>query len=114
VAAGDGRLTAEELDTAWRPAVRAHAGELAELTATCDTDRHASTPPRCEDLLVIDQKGGHTSAPGLVVPAASSCGPDVRRRAGLTTPCSADTLRIDADMPGKADIVPRRIVMTDN
>ena len=55
VAAGDGRLSAEELDTRLESALSARTlGELAELTA----DLPVATVAKGSDVLVIEQRGG--------------------------------------------------------
>ena len=55
VAAGDGRLTAEELDSRLEVALSARTlGELAELT----TDLPISSAVRAKDILAVEQHGG--------------------------------------------------------
>jgi len=55
VAAGDGRLSAEELDTRLEGALSARTlGELAELTA----DLPIAPAARDKDVLVVEQHGG--------------------------------------------------------
>jgi hypothetical protein len=55
VAAGDGRLTAEELDTRLESALAARTlGELARLTADLPTE----TAAKAKDALVVEQQGG--------------------------------------------------------
>ncbi|MFJ3307878.1 DUF1707 domain-containing protein [Streptomyces sp. NPDC086549] len=101
VAAGDGRLTAEELDERVEAALTARTlGELAVLTA--DLPVAADAPP-AKDVVRIEQQGGSASrGDDWVVPRrleiASAWG-DVTldfTRAVITH----DTLRIDLDMRG--------------
>jgi hypothetical protein len=55
VAGGDGRLSAEELDTRLESALSARTlGELAELTA----DLSIAPADKGKDVLVVDQRGG--------------------------------------------------------
>lgn len=62
VAAGDGRLTAAELDERLDAALSARtAGELARLTADLPTE---GMPPQAKDLVRIDQRFGDVSRTG--------------------------------------------------
>jgi hypothetical protein len=61
VAAGDGRLTAEELDSRLGIALSARTlGELAELT----TDLPTTPATRGKDILVVEQHGGRYARDG--------------------------------------------------
>lgn len=72
VSAGDGRLTAEELDERLELAMTARTyGELAKLVADLPADGSvASAPaPRAKDVVRIDTGSGHTTKEGRwVVP----------------------------------------------
>ncbi|MGW1800723.1 DUF1707 SHOCT-like domain-containing protein [Streptomyces sp. NPDC001984] len=100
-AAGDGRLTAEELDERVEAALSART--LEELAAlTVDLPEAAGVPP-VKDVVRIEQKGGSTTrGEGWVVPrrmAIESAWGDVTldfTRAVITH----ETLRIDLDMSG--------------
>ncbi|WNI27408.1 DUF1707 domain-containing protein [Streptomyces sp. ITFR-6] len=62
VAAGDGRLTAAELDERLDAALSARtAGELARLTADLPSE---GMPPQAKDLVRIDQRFGDVSRTG--------------------------------------------------
>jgi hypothetical protein len=70
VAAGDGRLSAEELDTRLESALSARTlGELAELTADLPIARAATG----KDVLVIEQHGGRYVREGRWPVPESSC-----------------------------------------
>jgi hypothetical protein len=65
IAGGDGRLSAEELDTRLESALSARTlGELAELAADLPTAPAA----RGKDVLVVDQPDVHSADVGLVGP----------------------------------------------
>ncbi|EST21087.1 DUF1707 SHOCT-like domain-containing protein [Streptomyces roseochromogenus] len=101
-AAGDGRITAEELDERVAAALSARTlGELAVLTA--DLPEEAGAAPAAKDVVRIEQQGASTvRADGWVVP----------RRMGIASVwghvtldfssavITHDTLRIDLDMTG--------------
>jgi hypothetical protein len=63
VSAGDGRLTAEELDERLEQAMTARTyGELARLVADLPAEASAATPaapPRVKDVVRIDTRSGH-------------------------------------------------------
>ena len=63
VSAGDGRLTAEELDERLEQAMTARTyGELARLVADLPAEGPAgspATPPRVKDVVRIDTRSGH-------------------------------------------------------
>jgi len=106
VAAGDGRLTADELDERLEAALTARThGELARLTA--DLPALASLPggatAQAKDLVRIDCRGSHTTRTGRwVVPRRmeiQAVGGTVKldfTEAVLSNP----TLRIDASVRG--------------
>ncbi|MEY9858437.1 hypothetical protein ABH935_004052 [Catenulispora sp. GAS73] len=118
IAAGDGRLSAEELDARLEAALTSRTlGELAELTSDLpsapDTGAgyglgQGAAPPS-KDVLVIEQKGGQFVRTGAwVVPGRIELRPkmcDVVLDFSDAV-ISRDTLRIDADMRlGKLIIV---------
>ena len=114
VAGGDGRLTAEELDTRQESALSAQTlGELAELTA------NLPSAPATRDVLVVEQHGGKYVREGRwLVPARIA----LRTRECRVTLDFTDavitsrTLHIDADMVhGKLLIVssPGIVIDTD-
>ena len=96
VAGGDGRLTAEELDTRLESALCARTlGELAELTADLPS------APAARDMLVVQQHGGKYVKEGRwLVPARIA----LRTRECRVTldftgaVITSRVLRIDADM----------------
>jgi Domain of unknown function (DUF1707) len=96
VAGGDGRLTAEELDSRLERALSARTlGELAELTADLPS------APAARDVLVVEQHGGKYVKEGRwLVPARIA----LRTRECRVTLDFTDAvitsraLRIDADM----------------
>jgi hypothetical protein len=104
VAGGDGRLSAEELETRVEGALKAQAlGELAALTADLPT------APGAREVLVIRQEGGrHVQAGRWLVPARIElrthlCRVTLDFTDAVTT---SNVLRIDADMVhGKLVIV---------
>jgi len=111
IAAGDGRLSAEELDARLEAALTSRTlGELAELTSdlpgTPDSGAgygpaHGAAAPPSKDVLVIEQKGGQFVRTGAwVVPGRIELRPkmcDVILDFSDAV-ISRDTLRIDADM----------------
>ncbi len=114
IAGGDGRLSADELDTRVERALSARTlGELAELT----TD--LPTPPAARDVLVIRQHAGKYVQQGRwLVPARI----DLRTQLCRVTLdfthalISSSVLRIDADMQhGKLVIIspPGTVINTD-
>jgi hypothetical protein len=106
VAAGDGRLTPEELDDRLETALTARTyGELAALTADLPPAGSSGVvaPRQARDLLRFDRRGGNVSQSGhWVVPARIEA--DVRGgrvRLDLTEAViSYPTLAIDADVRG--------------
>jgi hypothetical protein len=102
VAAGDGRLTAEELDTRVEAALSARTlGELAELTADLP-DAAVAGLPAPKDLLVIEQKGGgqHVrtgpwAVPGRIELRTKICDVTLDFTDAVLT---RDSLHIDVDM----------------
>lgn len=106
VAAGDGRLTPEELDERLEAALNARTyGELAALTTDLPAVRSLAgvAPRQARDLLRFDRRGGNVNQSGhWVVPARIEA--DVRggrvkldlTEAVITYP----TLAIDADVRG--------------
>lgn len=113
VAGGDGRLTAEELDTRLESALSARTlGELAELTADL------SSAPATSDVLVVEQHGGKYVREGRwLVPARIA----LRTRECRVTLDFSDavitsrTLHIDADMVhGKLLIVSSPGIVIDS
>jgi hypothetical protein len=116
IAAGEGRLSAEELDARLEAALTARTlGQLAELTSDLPVTTAASGgyggygAQPAKDLLVIEQRGGQFSRTGAwVVPARielrpKMCDVILDFTAAVIT---RDTLRIDADMRlGKLVIV---------
>jgi Domain of unknown function (DUF1707) len=114
VAAGDGRLTADELDQRLEAALTARTyQELAALTADLPAAAgpRAEVPARPKDLVRIECKGSSVQrAGGWVVPKAmevSAVGASVRldfTEAVITEP----VLRIDADVYGASLILVTR------
>jgi hypothetical protein len=105
VAAGDGRLTPEELDQRLEAALTARTyGELAALTTDLPgAVAQAVTPPQPADLLQIDQWGGNVVKTGQwAIPArveAKAVGGNVKldfTQARISYP----TLPIDANVQG--------------
>lgn len=106
VAAGDGRLSAEELDARLESALTARTlGQLAELTSDlpslpAETGTPTGAPP-AKDVLVVEQKGGHYArtgawvVPGRIELRPKMCDVILDFTAAVIT---RDTLRIDADM----------------
>ncbi|MFJ9899151.1 DUF1707 domain-containing protein [Streptomyces sp. NPDC091280] len=100
-AAGDGRLTAEELDERVGAALSARTlGELAVLTADLPVAAGA-TPAEVKDVARIEQNGGSTRrGDGWVVPRRL----EIRSRLGDVTldltqaVITQATLRVDLDM----------------
>lgn len=100
-AAGDGRLTAEELDERVGAALSARTmGELALLTADLPADA-GPAPVEAKDVVRIEQSGGSTRrADGWVVPGRL----EIRSRLGDVTldftqaVITRSTLHIDLDM----------------
>ncbi|WP_410099206.1 DUF1707 domain-containing protein [Streptomyces sp. STR69] len=100
-AAGDGRLTAEELDERVEAALSARTlGELAVLTADLPAVA-GTTPVEVKDVARIEQNGGSTRrGDGWVVPRRL----EIRSRLGDVTldftqaVITQATLRIDLDM----------------
>jgi len=119
IAAGDGRLTAEELDSRLDAALSARTlKELAALTA--DLPATAAGTPAPKEVLVIEQKGGQYVRTGpWVVPGRIELRP---RMCDVTLDFTeavigGDTLHIDADMRiGKLIIVagPDIVIDTDD
>ncbi|MCF3130314.1 DUF1707 SHOCT-like domain-containing protein [Streptomyces olivochromogenes] len=101
VAAGDGRLTAEELDERVEAALTARTlGELSALTADLPASAGA---PSAKDVVRIEQQGGSTSrGDGWVVPRRleieSAWGDVTLDLTGAVI--THDALRIDLDMRG--------------
>jgi hypothetical protein len=100
-AAGDGRITAEELDERVAAALSARTlGELAALTA--DLPREAGAAPG-KDVVRIEQQGSSaTRGDGWAVPRRmeiESAWGDVTLDFG-TAVITHDTLRLDVDMRG--------------
>ena len=116
VAAGDGRLSAEELDTRLESALSARTlGELAGLTA----DLPVAAAAKGQDVLVIEQHGGRYVREGRwPVPArielrTRECRVTLDFTHALIT---SDVLRIETDMVhGKLFIVssPGIVIDTD-
>ncbi|MDN3022605.1 DUF1707 domain-containing protein [Streptomyces sp. S.PB5] len=114
VAAGDGRLDAEELDSRLESALSARTlGELAELTA----DLPVPPAVRGKDVLVVEQHGGKFVRRGVwSVPARIELRTQLCRvtldftHAAITS----DVLRIQTDMVhGKLVIVGARDIVID-
>jgi Domain of unknown function (DUF1707) len=116
VAGGDGRLSAEELDTRLESALSARTlGELAELTA----DLPSAAAAQGKDVLVVDQHGGRYVREGRwPVPARI----ELRMRECRVTldfthaVITSDVVRIETDMVhGKLLIVssPGIVIDTD-
>ena len=116
VAAGDGRLSAEELDTRLESALSARTlGELAEVTA----DLPIAPVAKGGDVLVIEQHGGRYvregrwSVPARIELRAQLCRVTLDFTHAVIT---SGVLRIDADMAhGKLLIVspPGTVINTD-
>ncbi|PTM97121.1 uncharacterized protein DUF1707 [Streptomyces sp. VMFN-G11Ma] len=106
VAAGDGRLTVEELDERVEAALTARTmGELAVLTADLPTGPTADLAPDAKDVVRIEQKGGSARrGGGWVVPRrleiASEWGDVTLDFTGAVI--THDTLHIALDMRGGA------------
>jgi len=106
VAAGDGRLTAAELEERLEAALSARThGELAKLTADLPASGIAAKP---KDLIRIDQRFGDMSRTGhWAVPKRM----EIRLKAGdakidfTEAVITHDTLRIDLDLGWGADLV---------
>ncbi|MEV5439757.1 DUF1707 domain-containing protein [Streptomyces sp. NPDC052682] len=114
VAAGDGRLTAEELDERVGAALSARTlGELAALTA----DLPAGSAAEAKDVARIEQVGASTRrGEGWVVPAAM----EIRSEWGEVTldftraVITRDTLRIDLGLhAGALKLVTRPGIVVD-
>jgi hypothetical protein len=111
VAAGDGRLTPEELDDRLETALAARTyAELAALTADLPAARQQAlvAPQQARDLLRFDRRGGNVSQTGhWVVPARIEA--DIRggrMKLDLTEAVIAyPTLAIDADVRGGSVIL---------
>jgi hypothetical protein len=103
VAAGDGRLTAAELDERLEAALTARTGsELAALTADLQAGQ-----PQAKDLVRIDQRFGDVSRVGhWVVPRRM----EIRTRAAdvkldfTDAVITHDTLRLDLDVGPGSDL----------
>ena len=117
VAAGDGRLSAEELDTRLESALSARTlGELAELTA----DLPVATVAKGSDVLVIEQRGGgryvgegYWSVPARIELRTRECRVTLDFTHAVIT---SNVLRIEMDMVhGKLLIVssPGTVINTD-
>jgi hypothetical protein len=106
VAAGDGRLTAEELDDRVEAALSARTGsELARLTADLPASGVLGKP---RDLIRIDQRFGDVSRTGRwVVPKRM----EIRLKGGdakidfTEAVITQDTLHIDLDLGWGADLL---------
>jgi hypothetical protein len=103
VAAGDGRLTAEELDERLEAALSARTlGELAGLTTDLPSGS-AAAPTQAKDVIRIDQRGGSVQRTGRwVLPRRlelrpSWCDVTLDLTEAVIT---GDTLRIDLNMRG--------------
>jgi hypothetical protein len=119
IAAGDGRLSAEELDTRLEAALSARTlGELAELVADLPATLTASPgTPLPKDVLVIEQKGGQYvrtgpwAVPGRIELRSKMCDVILDFTEAVI---SRDTLRIETDMRlGKLIIIPGPGVVVD-
>ncbi|MFD5051795.1 DUF1707 SHOCT-like domain-containing protein [Streptomyces tendae] len=117
-AAGDGRLTAEELDERVGAALTARTqGELAALTADLPGAADRVQVPAAKDVVRIDQEGASTRrGEGWVVPRRM----EIRSAWGEVTLDLAravithDTLHIDLDMrAGALKIVTRPGIVVD-
>jgi Domain of unknown function (DUF1707) len=105
ISAGDGRLTAGELDERVEAALSARtAGELAALTADLPT---GTGRPPARDLVRIDQRLGDTTRTGhWVVPRRM----EIRAMLGdvkldfTEAEITGDTLRIDVDLRAGGDL----------
>lgn len=107
VSAGDGRLTAEELDQRIEAALAARTGsELAALTADLPAPS-GGVPPKAKDLIRIDQRLGDVTRTGRwVVPRRM----EIRAMLGdvkldfTEAEITGDTLRIDVDLRTGGDL----------
>ncbi|MEV6949355.1 DUF1707 domain-containing protein [Streptomyces sp. NPDC051172] len=115
VAAGDGRLSAEELDSRLESALSARTlGELAELTA----DLPVTPMAKAKDVLVVEQHGGRYVREGRwYVPARI----EVRSQHSRVTfdfthaVITSEVLRIEAEMVhSKLCIVGAQDIVIDN
>lgn len=118
VAAGDGRLTAEELDERLEKALTARTyGELAALTRDLPAAAGAAGAEQPKDLVRIECASGSAKREGQwVVPRRM----DIRARAGSVTLDFTDALitqpvlRIDADVrSGSLHLITRPGVVVD-
>jgi hypothetical protein len=110
VAAGDGRLTADELDERIEAALSARTGgELAALTADLPAGqtRPGGVPPRVKDVIRIDQRLGDVTRTGRwMVPRRM----EIRAMLGdvkldfTQAEITGDTLRIDVDLRPGGDL----------
>ncbi|MFJ6071984.1 DUF1707 domain-containing protein [Streptomyces sp. NPDC093065] len=117
-AAGDGRLTAGELDERVGAALTARTQEeLAALTADLPLPADGTAPPLAKDVVRIEQEGASTRrGEGWVVPRRV----EIRSAWGEVTldltraVITHDTLRIDLDMrAGALKIVTRPGIVVD-
>ncbi|HZP54460.1 DUF1707 domain-containing protein [Actinocrinis sp.] len=121
VAAGDGRLTAEELDARLEAALSAKTfGELAALTADLpaaqlSTSSGSVAPPK--DVLVVEQRGnkfvrdGRWTVPHRIELRPRLCDVTLDFTEAVLT---SDTLRVEMDMHlGKLFIVSRPGIVVD-
>ncbi|MFF4803912.1 DUF1707 domain-containing protein [Streptomyces sp. NPDC001351] len=114
VAAGDGRLSAEELDSRLESALSARTlGELAELT----TDLPVTPAMKGRDLLVVEQHGGkyvrdgRWSVPARIELRTQLCRVTFDFSHAVTT---SDVLRIETDMAhGKLVLVGSSDILID-
>jgi hypothetical protein len=114
VAAGDGRLSAEELDTRLESALSARTiGELAGLTA----DLPAAPAAEGKDVLVVEQHGGryvregHWPVPARIELRTQLCKVTLDFTHAVIT---SNVLRIETDMVhGKLFIVSRPGIVID-
>lgn len=123
VAAGDGRLTAAELDERLEAALTARTlGELAGLVADLPSAASTSSGPAVEvkDVIRIDQRGGSVVREGRwVVPPRMELRPswcDVRLDFTEAV-IGRNTLRVDMDMRGATLLLvvrPGTMVNTDS
>jgi len=116
VAAGDGRLTVEELEARLEVAITARTlGELDALTT--DLPAVAATAPLAKDVLVIEQRGNKYVRTGRwVVPKRIELRPRLCQVTLDFTDAviTFDTVRIDTDMQlGKLFIVSASGVVID-
>jgi len=111
VAAGDGRLTSEELDERLEKALSARTGtELTALTADLPAvpGLPATTPPQAKEVVKIDQRFGNVTRTGRwVVPQRM----EIKLSRGnakldfTTAVITHDTLQIDAELGGGGDLI---------